>query len=223
MIRMLTAGVLLLAIWSPIVAQGGLVVGTEPEGDGGFGVGFSFSADVNLVIAQEFWVNEPARADNITVYLNGDGTDNPQGEFTLQVMNQIGPAATAANVLWSETGTFPAGPLPTGHAPVTFTGVGVDLDMGSYYLVISSAAGPGTGWGTGANLLAGGIGEIGNSFVGIVTGGGVGDYTALEPTNPSASRTNFRIDAVPEPASLLLALVGLPAAMAIRRLGRRRG
>jgi hypothetical protein len=58
--------------------------------------------------------------------------------------------------------------------------------------------------------------------VGIVTGGGVGDYTALEPTNPSASRTNFRIDAVPEPASLLLALVGLTAGMAMRRVGGRR-
>lgn len=192
-----------------------LIVGTDVEGNGGYGVGFSFDPNVNLVIGQEFDLSQAAIADSITLYLNGDGTDNPQGDFTLQVMNAIGPNATNANVLWSGAGAFPSGALPTGHAPVTFSGLTLALDPGAYFLVVSSAAGPGTGWGTGADVLPGGIGTVGASYVGIAFGGSVADYTYFG--DPGEGHANFVINSVPEPTTVVLAVVGGLYWVAFRR------
>lgn len=203
-----------VALFCP-VAQASLIVGTEPEGNGGFGVGFSFSSDVNLIIGQAFTLTSAATIDSITLYLNGDGSNDPQAQFTLQVMNLIGPTATSANVLLTEVGTFPAGVLPTGHAPVTFSGLGLSLSDGTHYLVVSSAGGPGDGWGFNGPVLPSSLGTVGGAYVGIVTGGGVADYTNLEPnTNPDILNTNFRIDSaaaphgVPEPMSLAIWSIG---------------
>ncbi len=212
----LLAVVLCGASW----ARADLIVGTDVEGNGGYGVGFSFDSDANLVIGQEFSLSASIVADSITLYLNGDGTDNPQGAFTLQLMNLIGPTATNANVLATEVGTFPAGALPTGHAPVTFSGLGLLLNAGDYYLVVSSAAGPGVGWGTNADILPSAIGTVGSSYVGIAFGGALADYTYFDPDNPGEGHANFRIDSVPEPSSLLLAALGL-CALAARGWRRR--
>jgi hypothetical protein len=189
-------------------ARADVIVGTEPEGNGGYGVGYSFDTNVNLIIGQEFTLGSPVVADSITLYLNGDGTDNPQGQFTLQVMDLIGPTATSANVLSTQVGTFPGGILPDGHAPVTFGGLGLPLGPGTYYLVVSSAAGPNTGWGTGATELPSLVGSIGGSFVGIAVDSGVADYTYFNPNEPNDSHANFVINAVPEPSTVLLACCG---------------
>jgi len=187
------------------IAQAELIVGTETEGNGGFGLGFSFDPEVNLVLGQAFTLSQPVVADSITVYLNGDESN----QFTLQVMDQIGGSATPANVLLTRTGNFPDAPSQiTGHGPVTFSSLGLPLGVGTYYLVLSSDGGPDTGWGSGASSLPGGVGTVGSAYVGIAIGGGVGDYTLLQdPTEPE-NNLNFRIDAVPEPNSALLLLLG---------------
>jgi len=222
MIRSLTSLFAVLAILGLVsVAQAELIVGTEPEGNGGFGVGFSFSSDANLIIGQQFSLSSPVVADSITLYLNGDGTDGPQSEFMLQVMNQIGPDATAANVLLTAFGSFPAG-FPDAHAPVTFSSLGLPLGAGAYYLVVSSGGGNGSGWGSGANELPGGVGTIGTAFVGIAGGGAVATYVDLDPNNPNEGHTNFTITAsVPEPASCCLLLSGI-ALFALRRVTAKR-
>jgi len=197
-----------------------LIVGTEPEGNGGYGVGFSFDPNVNLAIAQQFSVSQATTAGSITVYMNGDGTENPQGNFTLQLMDLIGAGATAADILWSGVGAFPVG-VPNGHAPVTFTGLSLPLDPGTYYLVVTSDAGPGTGWGTGAAVLPGGIGTVGASYVGITIGGTVADYTSFGDPNQDGTYTNFVINQVPEPAGILLLALGLCGCWMLRRVGPR--
>lgn len=214
----LVPALLVLLGVSPV--QAGFVVGTEPEGNGGYGVGFSFASDVNLIIAQQFSLNSAIVADSITLYLNGDGTNDPQGEFTLQVMNQIGAGATNANVLLTTNGTFPGGVLPTGHAAVTLGGLNLALGAGTYYLVVSSAAGPGTGWGAGATEIPSALGTVGASYVGIAIGGAVADYTLFDAPNTSFANANFRIDSaspVPEPTSLIMLLGGSIAVASVRR------
>jgi len=200
------------------LAQAELIVGTETEGNGGFGLGFSFDPEVNLVLGQAFTLSQAVVADSITVYLNGDESN----QFTLQVMDLIGGSATPANILLTRTGNFPdAASQVTGHGPVTFGSLGLPLGIGTYYLVLSSDGGPDTGWGSGADSLPGGVGTVGNAYVGIAVGGSVGDYTLLNPDDPNEGHTNFRIDAVPEPNSALLLLVGGVLLVGVRSAKRR--
>lgn len=191
------------------------VVGTngDTNHNGGVGVGFSFSTDFNIIVGQEFTLNSALVIDSITLWLNGDGTNNPQSQFLLQVMDQIGPTATAANVLYSATSTFPLGTAPNTHDPVSFGSVGLALGAGTYFLVASSAGGTGSGWGTGADVIASALGTVGPVFVNGAFKNGVADYTFLDPTspNPDFSHANFainRIDAVPEPTSIALLMSG---------------
>lgn len=207
-----------------------VLVGTDPAAaDGGFGLGFSFAPDVNLVIAQQFSIGSAAATvGGISVWLNGLGT----GSFTLQVVDTIGASATAANVLLSLTGSMPN--ITGGHQEVAFSGLSLALAASTdYYLVLSSAAGPDTGWGTTTTAsLPGMPGSVGPSFVGIAVGGAVGDYTLLDPANPNSSTTQFRIDSavgapggtVPLPSSLALAGLALLAVAGLQRpsLGQRR-
>lgn len=199
------------------------LVGTDAAGDnGGFGVGFSFAPDVNVVIAQQFTIGtSAATVGGITVWMNQNNTA-PPGQFTLQVMDAIGPAATAADVLLTLTGTFPNTPNG-GHLLVSFSGLGLALAGNTdYYLVISSAAGPDTGWGTSSTDLAGTPGSVGSSFVGLGFNTSLADYRYLDPNNPNPAHTMFRIDevavaGVPEPSSTLLLGLGIAAAATVRR------
>lgn len=224
-----------------------VIVGTDPAGDnGGFGVGFSFSPTVNLAIAQRFTVGpSAATVGGITVWMNQNNTA-PAGQFTLQVMDAIGPTATAADVLLTLTGTFPNTPGEPGspvsgspsaaalpHLPVTFSGLGLTLAGDTdYYLVITSAAGPDTGWGTTTIDLADTPGSVGSSFVASASVGVAGPgafshttiagYDDFDLGNPNPAHTLFRIDAVavagvPEPSSTLLLALGLAAAATVRR------
>lgn len=210
----------LLAAALSTSARAAPVVGTDPGADnGGFGIGFSFADDVNLVIAQQFSLQAATTAGGISVWLNGLG----EGQFTLQVMSAIGAGASAADVLLALEGNLPD--VSDGHLEVAFTGLSLNLAAATdYYLVISSDAGPGTGWGTTTEILDGLPGTVGNTFVGSAGGGAVADYTALDTDHPNPSMTLFRIDdapatpggTVPEPSSLALAAVALLAA-AMRR------
>jgi hypothetical protein len=192
----------------PLTAAAAPLVGTDPaQDDGGFGIGFSFDPNVNLVIAQQFGIGAaPATVGGISVWLNGRGV----GQFTLQVMSAIGSAATASNVLLMLTGNLPN--VTSGHQEVAFTGLNLALAAATdYYLVVSSAAGPDTGWGTTTGVLPGLPGTVGSSFVGIRTGGGVADYTFLDPVNTNTSLTLFRLDpvaTVPVPSTFALAALG---------------
>jgi hypothetical protein len=214
------AAIILVGVSS---AQAGFVVGTngDTNANGGYGVGFSFAQDVNLIIGQEFTLNSGVVADSITVYLNGTGV----GQFQLQLMGLIGPTATAANVFFSDVGTFPNTPSG-GHLGVTFSGLGLPLSAGTYYLVVSSAAGPGTGWGTGADIVPSALGTIGSSFVGIAFGGAVANYTDFDPGSPNSSYTNFHINdirGVPEPSSIALMLSGSVSLFVLRAMKRKKG
>jgi hypothetical protein len=208
------AATLMLA--APMTTHAVLIAGTANDTTGGFGVGFSFDPDVNLVIAQQFAVTAPIIADSVTVYLNDDNATNGADPFTLYITNAIGPAATAANVLATLGGTFPL-TGGAGHAAVTFSSLALPLlpaplAPDGYFLVIASPGGPDTGWGTGGTPIPSALGTIGNSYVGIVFGGGVGDYTTLDPGSPNSSITAFRVDAVaaiPEPSTYALMLAGL--------------
>ncbi len=199
-----------------------VLVGTDPAGsNGGFGIGFSFDPGVNLVIAQQVRIGpDAATVGGISVWLNGLGV----GGFTLQVMDAIGASASAANVLLSRTGALPN--VTGGHLEVAFGGLSLALAGNTdYYLVVSSAAGPDTGWGTTDQLLATMPGSVGDTYVGLAFGGAVADYTALDIGNPNPLRTQFRIDAVAVPpvgtvpAPTTLALAGL-ALLAMAGLGR---
>jgi len=201
--------IVLLMVACASTARAELIVGTETEGNGGFGVGFSFVRDINLVIGQEFSLNGAVVADSITLYLNGNGNDEPQAEFMLQVMDGIGEAATDANVLLTRFGNFPSGDMNGGHAPVTFDSLGLGLGAGTYYLVVTSAGGPDIGWGSNGLELPSALGTVGSAFVGIGIGE-VGTYKSLDPQNPNEGHANFRIDsAVPEPSSIVLLLCGM--------------
>lgn len=192
------------------------VLGTTAEGNGGFGLGYSFSAETNLVIGQSFALDTSTPIASITVYVNGDGTAAPQDQFTLTLTNNIGSSATAANVLYTGIGTFPNS-LGGEHGPVTFL-PNLTLGSGTYYIVLSSDGGPGTGWGTGGDLLPTTLGSVGSSYVGITSS--VGTYQDLDTSNPNSSRANFLVTAVPEPAGLsLIALVGVPLLKRRRRAG----
>ena len=193
-----------------------LIVGTEPEGNGGYGVGFSFDPEVNLIIGQEFTLNQAITLDGIHVFLNGNGTGGPQSNFTLYLTDAIGDTATAANVLATMTGTFPDNP-PGTHAPVSFYGFGPSLDAGTYYLVITSDGGAGSGWGSGAPIIPTTYGTVGSAFVGIVGGGAVGDYTNLDPGNPQAGNVNFQFTRIPEPASIIMLAAFVFMGMKVRK------
>jgi len=201
---------------SPATAE--MILGTETEGNGGYGVGFSFDPEVNLVIGQQFTLNQDIIANSITLYLNGDGSDSQQSPMTLQLMNAIGFDATASNVLGTWNALFPSGTPDGEHAPRTFDGLNVPLPAGTYYLVVSSPEGYKSGWGTGAELLPSSFGSVGSAFVGIAGGGGVADYTFLATDNPQDGHANFVLEGViPEPATWLLAAVGVGGVMLLAR------
>ncbi|MGC4031744.1 MAG: hypothetical protein QM754_08425 [Tepidisphaeraceae bacterium] len=126
--------------WASVV-----VVGTEAEGDGGYGVGKSLDETYHLIIAQQFTLTATTPLESITVYVNGDGTANPQDAFDFYLTDAIGASATAANVLASGTGTFPNS-LNGEHGPVTFA-TPITLSAGSYFITLTSAEGQGSGWG----------------------------------------------------------------------------
>jgi hypothetical protein len=214
--KMLAAAGVMLLLTAPMTGHAALVAGTGTDTTGGFGVGFSFSSDVNLVIGQQFFPTIPVIANSITLYLNDDNAANGADAFTLYVTNAIGASATAANVLATLSGTFPL--TSGGHAPVTFSSLALPLlpaplAPDGYFLVLASSGGPDTGWGTGATPISSPLGTIGNSYVGIVLGGGVGDYTTLDPLDPNSSITAFRVDTlaapIPEPSTYALMLAGL--------------
>jgi hypothetical protein len=213
----LTAALAALALVATLAAPAATaapLVGTDPAAaNGGFGIGFSFDQQFSIGAA-------PATVGGISVWLNGLGS----GTFTLQVMDAIGGTATASNVLLTLVGNLPN--ITGGHEELAFTGLNLALAASTdYFLVISSGAGPDTGWGTTTELLAGTPGTVGSSFVGIGFGGAVADYTLLDTNNPSELLTQFRIDpvaptgggSVPLPSTLALSALGLLGATTLRR------
>jgi len=209
----------ILSLFAAMPTHAAVILGTEQEGTGGYGLGYSFSEDTNLTVGQSFTLNQPVDLSAITVFVNGDDTADPQPSFTLYLTEAIGSAATAADVLFSSNANFPSG-FPDEHPAVTFP-TSVSLSAGTYYIVLSSGVveegGTGTGWGSGGEILPSTYGTVGDAYVGITTA--QGDYTSLDPENPSAGdHANFQLSIVPEPTAATLLV---PAALLMIR--RRRG
>lgn len=195
-------------------ARGEVVLGTEAEGNGGYGVGFSFESNTNLVIGQAFTLNQAVELSSITVFVNGNESEDPQGSFNLTLTDLIGSSAGSANVLFTDSGIFHTSAAGE-HDPVVFSAP-LALQPGTYYIVLSSDA-SGSGWGTNAQLLPGSVGTVDYSYVGFVFGGGVGNYQSLDPDNPNTENyANFQLNAVPEPA-----LLGWLAPTVLMMVGRR--
>lgn len=234
----IAAFVLALSIGSAVSAHATSIVASGPTGEnGGYGVGYSFARDVNLIIGQAFTMGGTSFiADQVTVWLNDWEGGASNEAFTLQIMDQVGAGATAANVLYTAGGTFPDS--EGGHLPVSFSGINIALNAGTtYYLVVSSSAGQnpnGVGGGHGWGTVDGGPGSfietfatVGSPYVGIEVGGGLADYNDLNE-NATGGRTMFAVDGhlptslseVPEPTTMLLTMSGLAFVVRRRRVRR---
>jgi hypothetical protein len=165
------------------------IVGYPENPDGSVGVGFTMNADYNLVAAESFTMNGTSfMLDSITLYLNGNG----RGTFDVQLMDAIGPSATPANILLSRTAPWPDTVTPRSHAAVTLSGLNVTLAPSrTYYLVVTSKAGPGTGWSAyGPGPASEPFAKAGGAFSGVVIGGGVATYKDLS-TKPATFDDDF--------------------------------
>lgn len=223
---------LALVASSAVAAQAGTIIATDPAGDsGGYGLGFSFSTDVNLVIAQEFTLGAVGQVlDKATVWLNDFEGGASGASFTLQIMDAVGASATNADILFQATANFPD--VEGGHAPVSISGIGLTLNpLTTYYLVLSSGAGmnpandTGHGWGTTTGPFNQALATLGSPYVGLAFGGAQATYKDLQ-ANPNGGIPIFSLETsnvvgneVPEPASVLMLGAGL--ALLAHRLRRR--
>jgi hypothetical protein len=142
----------LAAVLVPGTARGQFLVDSgTPDMTDNIGL-FYFGPDFAQVAAQKFTLAQDATVTRIEAFMNGFGQSVP-----VQLVNKLGPGATAANVVTSFVLTPPHVLDPNGG-----TWVPADLNLclaaGDYFLVFSSTA-------LGVSLSLQAPGDIGSSYL----------------------------------------------------------
>jgi hypothetical protein len=181
-----------------------LLVGTTLPSTGNAFAEISVSSA--QVLAEDFTLTTAVEITDIAVDMSGYGTDS----FTLWVTNAIGPAATADNVLFQASLTFPETGGGLNGAAIVSTPLDLFLSPGSWFLVESSEQ---------TSVYQGWIGGRGVSAISTPFGSvGPGTNSCCSPdsvfppdsTFAPASELAFQIsgDQTPEPPSFALFLSG---------------
>lgn len=163
-------------------------------------------------VAQEFSLASPANVVSIETYLGGNGSD----PIDVHLSTSIGTGTVLGDVITSFS-LLPPGTSPSAGDWVAAP-VNLNLAAGTYYMVYSAVDGD-----DGAFLPRNAPNDIGPSFL---ASEGAPPFTIIDVALPPASdffqtsattRYGLRIIAIPEPATLALAVVGLVAASGVRR------
>lgn len=193
-----------LAVFATIPAHG-FIVGTRLPGSG---LSFELSVANYQFVAQGFTLTNPVQLLHIAVDMSGFGVD----PFTLWLTNAIGPGATAANVLYETTLTFPntGGGVTAAEALIAHAPPNLFLPAGSYFIIESSAQlDLRQGWVNGPDPY----GNVGTMYT-TCCAPGSSTNTAFPPSStfvPSTGTVAFEISAfeVPEPQTLFSLGLGL--------------